>query len=203
MYCGYVKTVHEYCFCFPLLSPDACWQKWVRRCKMVDTGGSTKHSGEQRSWVILVSSETVTCPPAYTWVGICRMIFQSDVQYYGLQLRIIHPSKKVMQHDFDRLYLFYPEFVFIKLDIPGKPVYLPFDWCLICSDCFTEACAGWVNWGQWQKGRVAKLIGFYGKCVLCLVSCFPFVSVCTRTRCARAHALYRNPPKQNTMLNFK
>ena len=92
----------------------------------------------------------------------------------------IHPSKKVTQHDFDRLYLFYPGFLFIKLDIPGKPVYLPFDWCLICSNCFTEACVGWVNWGQWQKGRVAKLIGFYGKCVLCLVSCFPFVSVCTR-----------------------
>ena len=86
----------------------------------------------------------------------------------------IHPSKKVTQHDFDRSYLFYPEFVFIKLDISGKPVYLPFDWCLICSDCFTEACAGWVNWGQWQKGRVTELIGFYGKCVLCLVSCFSF-----------------------------
>ena len=70
-------------------------------------------------------------------------------------------------------------------------VYLPFDWCLICSDCFTEACVGWVNWGQWQKGRVAKLIGFYGKCVLCLVSCFPFVSACTHTRCARAHSLYQ------------
>ena len=40
---------------------------------------------------------------------------------------ILHPSKKVTQHDFDRLYLFYPEFVFIKLDISGKPVYLPFD----------------------------------------------------------------------------
>ena len=112
-------------------------------------------------------------------------------------------KKKVTQHDFDRLYLFYPGFVFIKLDIPGKPVYLPFDWCLICSDCFTEACVGWVNWGQWQKGRVAKFIGFYGKCVLCLVSCFSFVSACTHTRYARAHSLYRNPPKQNIMLNFK
>ena len=37
------------------------------------------------------------------------------------------PFKKVTQHDFDRLYFFYPGFVFIKLDIPGKPVYLPFD----------------------------------------------------------------------------
>ena len=117
----------------------------------------------------------------------------------------MHPSKKVTQHDFNRLYLFCPlcpGFVFVKLDIPGKPVYLPFDWCLICSDCFTEACVGWVNWGQWQEGRVANLIGFYGKCVLCLVLCFPFVSACTHTRCARAHSLYRNPPKQNIMLNF-
>ena len=118
-------------------------------------------------------------------------------------INILHPSKKVTQHDFDRLYLFYPGFVFIKLIYPGKPVYLPFEWCLICLDCFTEVCVGWVNWGKWQKGRLAKLIGFYGKCVLCLVSCFPFVSACTHTRCARAHSLYRNPPKQNIMLNFK
>ena len=34
-----------------------------------------------------------------------------------LQKVYIHPSKKVTQHDFDRLYLFYPEFLFIKLDI--------------------------------------------------------------------------------------
>ena len=97
-------------------------------------------------------------------------------------LRAFYPSKKVTQHDFDRLYFFYPGFVFIKLDILGKPVYLPFDWCLICSDCFTEACVGWVNWGQYQKGRVAKLIGFYGKCVRTVpgpihcISCFvPFL----------------------------
>ena len=39
----------------------------------------------------------------------------------------IHSSKKVTQHDFDRLYFCYPGFVFIKLDIPRKLVYLPFD----------------------------------------------------------------------------
>ena len=103
----------------------------------------------------------------------------------------IYPSKKVTQHDFDRLYLFYPGFdLFITLDIPGKPVYLPFDWCLICSDCFTEACVGWENWGQCQKGRVAKFIGFYGKCVLCHVSCRSFCErICTRAHwhCARAY----------------
>ena len=114
-----------------------------------------------------------------------RVRLSSDF-WCRIKVSKLHPSKKVTQPDFDRLYLFYPGFVFIKLDIPGKPVYLPLDWYLICSDCFTEACVGWVNWGQLQKLRVAKLLGFYGKCVLYLVSRFPFVSVCTRTRCARA-----------------
>ena len=35
---------------------------------------------------------------------------------------------------------------------------------------------------------------------ICLVSCFPFVSVCTRTYCARAHSLYRNPAKQTSYI---
>ena len=83
---------------------------------------------------------------------------------------ILHPSNKVTQpHNFDRLYFFYPGIVFIKLDIPGKPVYLPFDWCLICSDCFTEACLGWVNF-----------IGFYWKCVHVMFRGVPYVSVCTK-----------------------
>ena len=34
-------------------------------------------------------------------------------------------QKKVMQHEFDRLYFFYPGFSFMKLDIHRKPVYLP------------------------------------------------------------------------------
>ena len=38
----------------------------------------------------------------------------------------IHSSKKVTQHDFDRLYFYYLGFLFIKLDIPRKLVYLPF-----------------------------------------------------------------------------
>ena len=93
------------------------------------------------------------------------------------------PFKKVTQHDFDRLYFFYPGFLFTKIDIPRKPVYLPFDWCLICWDCFTGARAGWVNWGQHQKGKVAKLIGLNGKCMLCQVLGFRFVTVCTRNHC--------------------
>ena len=39
----------------------------------------------------------------------------------------IHSSKKVTQHDYDRLYFFYSGFLSIKLDIPRKPVYLSFD----------------------------------------------------------------------------
>ena len=44
----------------------------------------------------------------------------------------IHPSKKVTQHNFDRLYFFHHGFIFIMLDIPGKPVYLPFDHWGVC-----------------------------------------------------------------------
>ena len=40
---------------------------------------------------------------------------------------ILHPSKKVTQHDFDRLYFFYPGILSIKFAIPRKSVYLPFD----------------------------------------------------------------------------
>ena len=96
----------------------------------------------------------------------------------------IHSSKKVTQHDFDRLYFFYPGSLFIKFDIPRKPVYLPFDWCLICKGCFTESRAGWVNWGWSPKGKVAKLIRLYGKCMLCQV--FGCMHLST------AHSLCRN-----------
>ena len=34
-----------------------------------------------------------------------------------------------------------------------------------------------------SKGKGANLIGLYGKCMLCHVLCFTFVSVCTRTHC--------------------
>ena len=38
----------------------------------------------------------------------------------------LHSSKKVTQHNFDQLYFYYLGFLFIKLDIPRKLVYLPF-----------------------------------------------------------------------------
>ena len=42
------------------------------------------------------------------------------------------PTEFEVIYTYIRLYFFYPVFLFIKLDISGKPVYLPFDWCLIC-----------------------------------------------------------------------
>ena len=44
-----------------------------------------------------------------------------------LYMTHIHPSKKVTQHDFYRLYFFYPGLLSIKFAIPRKSVYLPFD----------------------------------------------------------------------------
>ena len=54
------------------------------------------------------------------------------------------------------------------------------------------ARAGWVNWGQHQEVKVAKLIGLNGKCVLYQVFGFPFVSVCTSTH---GPFIALNPPK--------
>ena len=68
----------------------------------------------------------------YKW-NIYNFNFQpTGMLHSGLQLNVvmffyIHSSKKVTQHDFDRLYFCYSGFLFIKLDIPRKPVYLPFD----------------------------------------------------------------------------
>ena len=36
--------------------------------------------------------------------------------------------------------------------------------------------------GEMSKRNVAKLIGLYGKCTLCHVLCFPFVSACMGTQ---------------------
>ena len=39
----------------------------------------------------------------------------------------VHSSKRVTQHDFDRLYFCYPGFLFPKLDIPKKLICLSID----------------------------------------------------------------------------
>ena len=101
----------------------------------------------------------------------------------------IHPSKKVTQHDFDRLYFFFPGFVFLTLDIPGSPVYLPFDWCLICSDCFTEACVGWVNWGAMSKRKSCKIDRILWE--MRAMSCFVlFLFTRARPHCSRCCAKF-------------
>ena len=51
--------------------------------------------------------------------------------------------------------------------------------------------AGKVNWGQHQKVKVAKLIGLNGKCMLCQVLGFPFVTVCMCNHCP---FIAPNPP---------
>ena len=73
----------------------------------------------------------------------------------------IHPSKKVTQHDFDQLYLFYPGFVFIKLDIPIEILFI----CLSIDALFVKivllgARAGWVNWGQYPAIKVSTWSDF-------------------------------------------
>ena len=69
----------------------------------------------------------------------------------------LHPSKKVMQHHFDRLYQSLYGFIFIILGISWKLDYLSFHWSFICHDCFAGTCAGRLNWFQCQKINVAKL----------------------------------------------
>ena len=79
-------------------------------------------------------------------------------------------KKKCTQHEFDRLYFFYPGFAFIKLHIPGKPVLITFRLKPYSVGLFHWGCVGCVNLGQCQKGKVAKLIGLYGK--MPAMSCF-------------------------------
>ena len=155
---------------------------WLSKHLLINRAFSNRNS---------ISSEISICLSEEHWIKQCfsprsgllnhklSKVFSLMCTFGNLN---IHPSKKVTQHDFDRLYMyiFYPGFLFIKLDIPRKPVYLPFDWCLICYDCFIGARVGWANWGQYKKGNVAKLIGLYRNCMLCEVLHFPFVNVCTR-----------------------
>ena len=69
----------------------------------------------------------------------------------------LYTLQKVTQHDFDRLYLFNQRFIFVILDITGKPVYSPFDCCLICYDYFTGACVGEYIGGK-VKMQIFKIV---------------------------------------------
>ena len=75
----------------------------------------------------------------------------------GNVLSILHPSKQVMQHHFDRLYQSVYGFIFIMLGIIWKLDYLSFHLYFICYDWFAGTCAGRLNWVQCQKINVANL----------------------------------------------
>ena len=64
---------------------------------------------------------------------------------------------KIAIHNFNWLYQFAYGLIFIMLGIMRKPVYLSFCWYLICFDCFTATCTGWVNWGQCKKIKCCKI----------------------------------------------
>ena len=82
---------------------------------------------------------------------------------------IIYTLQKVMQHDFNQVYFFYPGFLFIKIDMYGKHVYLPnllglFYW----GACRVSKLGATSN----MKGLYAELIRLNGKCALYQVSAF-------------------------------
>ena len=85
-------------------------------------------------------------------------------------LVVFTPFKNLTQHDFDRLYFFCLGFLFIKLDdISLESLFI----CLLIDALFVRV----VSLGHMQgsklgvmsKKKVAKLIGLYGKCMLCQV----------------------------------
>ena len=94
------------------------------------------------------------------WENITLLAVHRNMIFHdcpGQYLYNIHPSKKVMQHHFGRLYQSVYGFIFIMLGIIWKLAYLSFHWYFICYDCFAETGAGWLNWVQCQKINVAKL----------------------------------------------
>ena len=94
----------------------------------------------------------------------------------------IHPSNKVTQHDFHRLYFFILDFYSSSvISLESLFICLLIDALYVRIVSLEQARAGLVNRGQYPKIKVAKwLIGLYGKCMLCEVFRFPFVTECTR-----------------------
>ena len=102
-------------------------------------------SVESPRWCLKNNKKSVSISTIMAWLrpqkirksfrGLSKIDTQWPVfssVYSILIAKHLHSSKKVTQHDFDRLYFCYPGFLFIKLEIPRKLVYLPFDWCPIC-----------------------------------------------------------------------
>ena len=86
-----------------------------------------------------------------SWIFIWKKIFDKTYIY------TLQTSNAT--HDFDRLYFFFPGFLFLKFDILRKPVGL-FHW---------GALHGLVNWGEVQKEKLLNFIRLYEKCMLCQV----------------------------------
>ena len=95
--------------------------------------------------------------PRHVWVGysLSMTLLQTNWKV-GISL-ILHPSKKVTQHHFDRLYQSVYGFISIMFGIIWKHDYLSFHWYFICHACFAGTCTGRSNWVQCQKIDVAKL----------------------------------------------
>ena len=105
----------------------------------------------------------------------------------GAALIILHPSKKVTQHEFDRLYFFYPGFLFIRFDIPIESLFIAFRMMPYLLGLFHWGACRLSNLGVKSK-RNTKLIRLYGKC-----SAMPSFELYARV--PTAHSLRRNPPK--------
>ena len=138
-------------------------------------------------------------------LGICKIFSFKAFPFYAKTFpkysRIVRKSSWLVLymciHDFDRLYFIYPGFVLIKLDIPVKPVHLPFDWCRICYYCFTGVCRV-SKFRAMSKRKSCKIDRIVWK--MCAMSCF-VLCFCEQMHVYRS--LYQNSPKQNVMLNFK
>ena len=96
--------------------------------------------------------------------------------------RDLHPSKKVTQHDFDRLYFFYPGFVFIKLD-PWKACLFAFRLMPYLLGLFHWGVCRVSKLGAMSKRKSCKINRIVWKMHAMSCLCFPLVTVCTRTHC--------------------
>ena len=76
------------------------------------------------------------------------------------------------------------------LDIPGKPVYLPFYWCLICYDCWD------VNRVSELNEKLQNLMGLQESGNLCFVFDQSCVIVLANPSKTKHHA------EKNATLNF-
>ena len=105
----------------------------------------------------------------------------------------VHPSKEVTQHDSDRSYFFYPGFYIHQVRYPWKACLFAFRLMPYLFGLFSlGARAGWVNWGQCHKGKVAKIYRIVWENA-CSVKFWAFL-LWVYARVPTAHSLRRTPP---------